>query len=113
MLEGLVASCTLSKFKVIAELDVKLAPVTVTCVSTGPDVGNRFSTAAGLGLVTVNMAAANAVPLVAFTALGPEGAPDGTLKVAEKAPAEVEVIVPGVVVTAVPANVIEIWEFGG
>ena len=75
-------------------------PVTVTVVPANPEVGLMLMLGTA---ITLNEATAESEPLVACTVRLP-AADAGTLKVAEKVPMDVVVIVAGVVVTLVPSN---------
>jgi hypothetical protein len=86
---------------VIAELAAKLEPVTVMEVPVGPELGLRVAEGAR---PTVKVAVALVDPLEAHTVEGPAVDDEGTVKVAEKVPVEVLVMVAGVVVTLVPLS---------
>jgi hypothetical protein len=81
----------------------------VTSVPAEPEVGLRVIA----GVVTAKLSLALLAPAVAVTVFGPAAADEGTVKVAEKLPAAVVVIVAGVVAMEVPLKVTATCVFAG
>ena len=105
---GLVVTTFPSYLTVIAELAAKPLPVTVTVVPVPPEDGEREMRV----LTTVNGAEALLTPSDAPIVCCPSAVPAGTAKVAENAPAELEVTDGGVVVSCAPSIVIAIAVLG-
>jgi hypothetical protein len=107
---GTVVCVAPLNFIVMVEVEAKPAPVTVTVVPTGPEVGFRVIDGVTVKVVTVKIAeAVFALASVAVTVLAP-AEEAGTTNVAEKAPVADVVTVTGTVVCVAPLNFIVMVE---